>query len=304
MSEIISEYAKCRLCPRECGVDRRVKTGFCSCTDEIKIARAALHLWEEPCISGKNGSGAVFFSGCTLKCVFCQNYEISHHNKGFNISISELADTFLKLKSLGADNINLVSPTPYVPSIVKALDMVKGDLGIPIIYNCGGYESLRTLKMLDGYIDIYLPDIKYFSDEYANRYSNCAEYFKTAAAAVKEMLNQVGKPIFDGDGLLRKGVIVRHLALPTLRHDSAAVINALREEFSGDEILFSAMSQYTPVYKASRFPEINRRISTFEYNYVLECAQDAGFNGYSQERSASDTSYIPKFYDTKTESAD
>ncbi len=300
----INEYKECRLCPRECKVDRTARVGFCSSSDKIKIARAVLHFWEEPCISGKSGSGAVFFSGCTLRCVFCQNHEISHLGKGYYITTHELADTFIKLQDEGANNINLVSPTPYVPSVIEALDMVKHKLYVPIVYNCGGYESLRTLDMLNGYIDVYLPDLKYYSDEYAKKYSNCSGYFETAIAAIKKMVSQVGKPQFDADGLIKKGVIVRHLVLPTLRHDSIDVINGLKSAFSDDEILLSLMSQYTPVFKACEHPEINRRISTFEYNCVLKCVQDSGFDGYSQERSASDTSYIPKFYDEKSESAD
>ena len=285
----------CELCPRRCGVDRSVKKGFCGQTDALRIARAGLHLWEEPCISGTRGSGTVFFSGCTLRCCFCQNYEISQENKGYNISVDRLADIFLDLQEQGAHNINLVSPTQFVPSVIKALDIAKPRLKIPVICNCGGYERVETVKMLDGYVDIWLPDLKYFSPEASTRYSLAEDYFEVASRAVKQMQKQVGKPVFGGDGLLKKGVLVRHLALPTLRHDSAEVIRFLGESFEHDDILLSMMSQYTPMNRAKDYPEINRRISTFEYNYVLGEAEKYGFEGYSQERDSASGCYVPPF---------
>lgn len=293
------EYDNCRLCPRRCGVDRRSSFGFCRQSDRIKIARADLHFWEEPCISGEKGSGTIFFSGCTLNCCFCQNHEISHEGKGYEITVEELCDIFLDLQEKGANNINLVSPTPFVPSVIEALDMAKPRLNIPIVYNCGGYESLETIKMLEGYIDIYLPDLKYFDDQYATRYSGCKNYFSTAIAAIEAMQKQVGKPVYDEKGIMKKGVIVRHLALPTLRHDSVNIIEALSRLFSPDDIVLSIMSQYTPMYKACEHKEINRRISTFEYNSILDAAEHFGFKGYSQERSSSDEVYIPPFTDEK-----
>ncbi|MCD7804058.1 MAG: radical SAM protein [Oscillospiraceae bacterium] len=296
-------YEKCELCPRRCRVNRHVAVGFCGQSDKIRIARAALHLWEEPCISIGNGSGAVFFSGCTLRCCFCQNHEISHEGKGFTITTSELAEIFLRLQSEGAENINLVSPTPFVPSIIEALDTVRDELKIPVVYNCGGFESVETIKALEGYVDIYLPDVKYFSDEYAKEFSGCAgSYFETAISAVKEMQKQVGKPRFDESGKLLKGVIVRHMVLPTLRHDSMAVLRALRKSFEPDEILLSLMCQYVPMYLATteeRFRKINRRVSTFEYNSVLDYARELGFEGYSQERSSSDECFVPEFFGSK-----
>lgn len=295
----MSIYSNCRLCPRKCGVDRRVTTGFCRQSDRIKIARADLHFWEEPCISGESGSGTVFFSGCTLSCCFCQNHEISQEGKGYEISARELSDIFLDLQKKGANNINLVSPTPFVPSIIEALEMAKPRLNIPIVYNCGGYESIETIQMLDGYIDIYLPDLKYFDDKYAIKYSGCKNYFAAAIKAIEAMQKQVGKPVFDDNGILQKGVIVRHLALPTLRHDSQRLIEALGELFTPDDLILSVMSQYTPVFKACEHKEINRRISTFEYNSILDVADRFGFNGYSQERSSSGDVYIPPFSDEK-----
>ena len=276
-------------------MDRSVKKGFCGQTDALRIARAGLHLWEEPCISGTRGSGTVFFSGCTLKCCFCQNYEISQENKGYNISVDELADIFLDLQEQGAHNLNLVSPTQFVPSVIKALDIAKPRLKIPVVCNCGGYERVETVKMLDGYVDIWLPDLKYFSPEASKRYSMAEDYFEVASRAVKEMQRQVGKPVFGEDGLLKKGVLVRHLLLPTLRHDSAEVIKFLGESFEHDDILLSVMSQYTPMNRAKDYPEINRRISTFEYNYVLGEAEKYGFEGYSQERDSASGCYVPPF---------
>lgn len=286
---------KCELCPRKCGVDRLVKSGFCRQSDKIRIARAALHFWEEPVISSAHGSGTVFFSGCTLKCVFCQNYEISQECKGYYVSEKELADIFLNLQNQGAHNINLVSPTPFVPSVISALDMVKGKLKIPVVCNCGGYERVETVKALENYVDVWLPDLKYFSDEAAKKYSGAENYFKTAIAAIDQMVKQTGKPVFGEDGTLKSGVLVRHLALPNMRHDSEKVIEALRERFSPDEILLSVMSQYTPMNRAAEFKELNRKVSTFEYNFVLDCAQKAGFDGFSQERGSASQCYIPPF---------
>ncbi len=289
----------CKLCPKECGINRHNSFGFCRQTDRIRIARADLHMWEEPCISGTNGSGAVFFSGCTLKCLFCQNYEISQDDKGYYITVEELADIFLNLQNKDAHNINLVSPTPHVLHIIKALDMVKNDLHIPIVYNCGGYENIETLNMLKDYVDIYLPDLKYFDDSLALEYSSAPHYFMTAMSAIKEMQKQVGKPQFDANGIMTKGVIVRHLTLPSHRSDSIKVIDALGEAFLPDDILLSLMSQYTPQYKALSHPKLGRRISTFEYNKVVEEAQKYGFNGFTQDRNSASEVYIPPFSDKK-----
>ena len=282
-----------------CRVDRHKAIGFCRQSDEIRLARADLHMWEEPCISGSQGSGTVFFSGCTLKCIFCQNYEISQLDKGYAITVNELADIFLQLQEKGAHNINLVSPTPYVPHIIKALDMVKGKLTIPVVYNCGGYERIETIKTLESYVQIYLPDLKYFDDTYAKEYSGAHDYFETAMGAIKEMVRQVGKPRFDDNGIMQSGVIVRHLALPSLRQDSAKVIDALGKEFARDEIMLSLMSQYIPMHKAIGHPKLGRRISTFEYNKVLETASKFGYEGFSQERSSSSEVYVPPFTDKK-----
>lgn len=289
------DYLSCELCPRRCGVDRTKSRGFCGQSDEIRIARVGLHHWEEPCLSGERGSGTVFFSGCTLKCCFCQNYEISQLGKGYNVSPTELCSIFLDLQDQGAHNINLVSPTPFLPSIIKALDLAKPRLQIPIVMNCGGYERVETIRNLAGYIDIYLPDFKYFSGEASKKYSGAADYFEVALEAITEMQRQVGKPVFDDSRMLQRGVIVRHLVLPTLRHDSIAVIRALGERFQRDEILLSVMSQYLPMWRAREFPEINRRAATFEVNSVLKAAEEFGFDGFSQERAAAEEGYVPEF---------
>ena len=291
----MQDYMSCRLCPRKCGVNRSVRTGYCGQSDKIRIARVGLHMWEEPCISGERGSGTVFFSGCTLGCCFCQNYEISHLGKGYFVTEKELSDAFLRLRDDGAHNINLVSPTPFIPSVIRALDAVKHKLGIPVVVNCGGYELCETVEMMNGYADIWLPDLKYFSPEASKKYSGASDYFDVAIRAIEAMQRQVGKPVFGDDGLLKRGVLVRHLLLPTLRHDSERVIRELGKVFPADGILLSLMSQYTPMYRAAEHREINRRVSTFEYNYVLGIARETGFDGYSQERSAAEEEFVPRW---------
>lgn len=282
----------CTLCPRQCGVDRSTASGFCRAGDKLRIARAALHHWEEPCISGTNGSGTVFFSGCVMKCIYCQNHEISAENKGADITVERLAEIFMELKQQGAHNINLVNPTHFVPQIIEALDIVRNELGLPIVYNSGGYERVETLRMLEGYVDIYLPDVKYFSEE-AAMLSSAPNYFVTAMAAVEEMLRQTGKPQFNGD-LLKRGTVVRHLVLPYLYKDSVEIIRRVGERF-GSDILFSLMSQYTPFYKAKEHPRLNRRITTFEYNKALDAVVEAGLQGFMQERSSAKEEYTPEF---------
>lgn len=289
----------CNLCPRKCGVNRYEKKGFCGETSTVRIARAELHKWEEPCISGENGSGTVFFSGCCLKCCFCQNYEISSMGKGFEVSVSELADTFLRLKDMGAENINLVNPTHFVPQIMQALDMVRENLNIPIVYNCGGYENIQTIEMLNNYVQIFLPDFKYYSSEISKEYSLAEDYFEQSLKAIKKMYEITGKPKFDERGMMKSGVIVRHLVLPNCRKDSIKLMQILGENFKADEILVSLMSQYTPVYKAKNLKNLNRRVSTFEYNSVVNELQKYGFKGFMQSKQSADDEYIPEFYDKK-----
>ena len=284
---------KCELCPRRCGADRSVKAGFCGMGDKIRVARAALHHWEELCISGTNGSGTVFFSGCVLRCVYCQNYRISAEGYGRDISTERLAELFMALREQGAHNINLVNPTHFVPQIIEALDMVRDRLGIPVVYNSGGYERVETLRSLEGYVDIYLPDIKYFDDETAVELSSAPRYFDTAMTAVEEMLRQTGKPLFSGE-LLQKGTVVRHLVLPYHHKDSVEIIRRVGERF-GNDVLFSLMSQYTPFYKAREIKRLNRRITTFEYQKALDAVMAAGLEGFMQQRSSAKEEYTPDF---------
>lgn len=289
------DFTKCELCPRKCATDRTNGVGFCGEGVKLRAAKAYLHKWEEPCLSGENGSGTVFFSGCSLKCVFCQNYKISSENFGTAISEERLGEIFLELQAKGAHNINLVSPTHFVPQIISALDSVKGKLAIPVVYNTGGYERTETLKMLDGYIDVYLPDFKYYDNELAKKYSAAGNYFEVVCAAVDEMLRQVGAVQLDENGIIKKGVIIRHLTLPNHRHDSIAVLEEIARRWGTSDILLSLMSQYTPFYKSGDFPEISRRISTFEYNFVLKRAGELGFNGFMQEKSSAKEEYTPDF---------
>ncbi len=293
-----NELSKCRLCPRECGADRNNKiSGYCKMQADIKIGRAALHFWEEPCISGENGSGAVFFSGCNLGCVYCQNYQISKDGCGKRITTEELVDIFLDLQGKGAHNINLVTPTHYTPHIADALKNAKGrGLKIPIVYNCGGYESIDTLRELNGLVDIYMPDFKYFSDKYAIKYSNAPRYFEHASSALCEMFSQVGKNVFDENGMLLKGVIVRHMMLPGLLFDSKKIIDYLYNKYR-DDIYISIMSQYTPMPQVKKHPEIDRRISEKYYESLVDYAFNIGVrNAYIQDGKSADESFIPEFY--------
>ena len=286
----------CRLCPRECGVNRKVTSGYCNGTDKIRVARAALHFWEEPCISGECGSGTVFFSGCNLKCCYCQNYDISHNGFGKDISVKHLGEIFLELQEKGAANINLVTPTHYVDKIINVLDNINRDLTIPVVYNTGGYESLETVKRLSGYVDIFLHDIKYYSDDRAIRYSNATDYFNKSTSALCEMIKQVGKPVYDDRGLMKKGVIIRHLVLPGGVSDSINILEWIANNLNRNEYVISLMSQYTPCYKSFEHKEINRRLTTYEYNRVLDRAIELGLdNGYMQERTSANKEYIPPF---------
>lgn len=281
-----------------CGVDRAEKRGFCGMSEKITAAKVMLHFWEEPCVSGERGSGAVFFSGCVMKCVFCQNYDISSENLGREISEERLAEIFLELQGKGAQNINLVNPTHFVPQILGALETAKArGLSLPIVYNSGGYERVETVRMLDGAVDVYLPDVKYFSDVLARKLSAAPDYFDTAMNAVAEMIRQTGKPVFGADGAILKGVIVRHLVLPWQYRDSVEVIKRVGERFGGD-ILFSLMSQYTPFGRVKTDPELakmNRRITLFEYQKALNAVYDVGLRGFMQEKSSAKEEYTPEF---------
>ncbi|HPD00204.1 MAG TPA: radical SAM protein [Acetivibrio sp.] len=297
-SLIIKNILKdCVLCPRECHVDRTAgKRGYCKTTGELVVARAALHMWEETCISGEEGSGTVFFSGCALGCVYCQNRNISKGLAGSNITIERLAEIFLELQGKGANNINLVTPSHYVPHIIEALNISRRKgLILPIVYNCSGYEKVETLKLLEGCVDIFLPDLKYMSYEMAMKYSNCKNYFTVAAAAIEEMVRQVQETSFDERGIMQKGVIVRHLTLPGCLEDSKRIIKYLYETY-GDRIFISIMNQYTPITKNRVYPELKRKITEKEYEELVDFAIEIGLeNGFIQEGETASESFIPEF---------
>jgi putative pyruvate formate lyase activating enzyme len=260
-------------------------------------ARAALHHWEEPCISGSRGSGTVFFSGCTLRCCFCQNHSISQEHFGRELTVKQLSQIFLRLQDEGAHNINLVTATQYLPSVIKALDLAKPKLSIPVVYNCGGYETQEVIKALEGYVDIWLPDLKYQSTILSARYSNAADYFEKASKAIKQMINQTGAPRFDSSGeLMEKGVIIRHMVLPGAKDDSMALLTWIKEELERGMYYISLLSQYTPFYKSDLYPEINRRITSYEYNKVLKKAIELDLvHGFMQEKSSAKEEYTPPF---------
>ena len=279
---------KCDLCPRKCLVDRKKgEKGICGQTENLKVARAALHFWEEPCISGDAGSGAVFFSGCPLHCVFCQNENIANGTVGKEISVERLAEIFLELQEKGANNINLVTPGHFVPQITKALDLAKQEgLKLPIVYNTSSYETVETIKRLEGYVDIYLPDFKYMSPVLSKKYSHAPDYAEVVKAAIAEMVRQTGKAVFvngDEDNLILSGTIVRHLTLPGCMADSMQILKYLHETY-GDMIYISIMNQFTPLSNLEKYPELNRRITDEEYETLVDYAIEIGIeNGFIQE---------------------
>lgn len=281
---------RCNLCPRNCNIDRKENTGFCKSHLNPKIARIAPHFWEEPCISGTKGSGTVFFSGCTLKCVFCQNYEISALNQGTEITPYRLSEEYRKLEQLGVHNINLVSACHYIPAVLESFEIYKPN--IPIVYNSGGYEKVETLKMLEGIVDIYLPDFKYSDDTLAKEYSFAPNYVVTAKLAIDEMLRQTGTPVFDDDGIMKKGVIVRHLILPNHTKNSIGVLEILKENYD-EKILVSLMGQYVPHGKAMDFEKLSRKITKREYKKVSDKLIELELDGFMQELTSADEKYIP-----------
>lgn len=321
-SFLYEQKENCRLCPRMCGADRRVAAGFCGATSTIMAARAALHHWEEPCISGFRGSGTVFFSGCTLRCCFCQNYQISQELYGKALTSAQLADVFLKLQDQGAHNINLVTATHYLPWILPALDSVKERLRIPVIYNCGGYERVETVHALRDYVDIWLPDLKYYSPELSARCSRAGDYFDMASKAIQQMIRQTGAPIFHTEKperanvpesvtaqaaqpqspdsaslqLMDRGVIIRHMVLPGHKDDSIRLLHWMADTLPKGQYYISLMSQYTPFYKSREFPELNRRITSYEYQKVVDAALELGLDqGFMQKKSSAKEEYTPPF---------
>lgn len=288
---------RCELCPRRCGANRLAgKNGFCGGGKEVKVARAALHFWEEPCISGEEGSGTVFFSGCTMRCVFCQNREISRGEAGKLVSIERLAEIFLELQGKGANNLNLVTPMHYAPQITAALDIArKNGLHLPIVWNTGGWELPESVEAVKNYSDIWLTDFKYFDNSLAEKFSNAKNYFENASASLKKMLEQTGKPVFDDDGMMKKGIIVRHLVLPGHTDDSKKVLRWLWENF-GNKIWISIMNQYTPLCSEEKFPELSRKVTDEEYDEVVDFAVSLGIeNAFVQDGEAVSESFIPPF---------
>ena len=286
---------RCEICPHKCRIDRtKGKIGRCKSNETIKIALYSTHNYEEPCISGEKGSGTVFFSNCNLNCVYCQNYEISQKSRGKEITIEELAQIFLKQQEKDVENINLVTPTSYVPQIIEAIKLARAKgLTLPIVYNTNGYENVETIKMLNGYVDIYLPDLKYYFDELGEKYSKVQNYFEIATKAIKEMVNQVGSPEFDERGMLKKGVIIRHLILPNETNNSKKVLKWIKDEL-GDKVLISVMAQYFPTYKAKEIENLNRKITQDEYNEVEDYLYNLELeNGYIQELGEHEEEYVP-----------
>ena len=293
----MEELKSCNICPHKCGVNRLngIK-GRCKCDNKIKIALASVHNYEEPCISGKNGSGTVFFSNCNLNCIYCQNYEISQLGKGKKITIEHLAQIFIKQQEKNVNNINLVTPTMYIPQIIEAIKIArKKGLNIPIIYNSNGYENVETIKKLNGYIDIYLPDLKYYSNEIAKKYSKIDNYFETAISAIKEMQKQVGNPIFNEEGIIQKGVIIRHLILPHHLLNTKNILKYVKENFD-ENTYISIMAQYFPTYKAKEDKLINRKLTKREYKEIENYFYLLDFkNGYMQELGEHEEEYVPKW---------
>ena len=292
----MKELEKCEICPHNCKVNREQgQIGRCRSNDKIKIALVSTHEYEEPCISGKNGSGTVFFSNCNLNCMYCQNYEISQLGKGREITIEELADIFLKQQAKGVNNINLVTPTMYAYHIIEAIKIArKNGLNLPIIYNTNGYERVETIKALDGYIDVYLPDLKYYSDTLSKKYSNVDKYFEVATKAIKEMYRQVGQATFNEKGIIQKGVIIRHLILPNHLQNTKHILKWIKENLG--DIYVSIMAQYFPTYKAKGDSLIGRKLTKKEYKeienflYTLELQ-----NGYIQELGEHEEEYVPEW---------
>lgn len=293
----MQELEKCKICPHNCGVNRlNGNIGRCKSNGNIKLAMASIHNFEEPCISGENGSGTVFFSNCNMNCVFCQNYKISQQGLGREISIEELAEIFIDEQNKNAENINLVTPTMYVYHIIEAIKIAKNKgLKIPIVYNSNGYENVETIKKLKGYIDIYLPDLKYYDDDLAFKYSGVKNYFENATSAIKEMYNQVGSPVLDENGMMKKGLIIRHLVLPNNLQNSKEVLKWINDNIDKN-VFVSVMAQYFPTNRAKEFPEINRKLTKEEYeeieNYLYSLDLD---NGYIQELGEHEEEYVPDF---------
>lgn len=295
-NNLMKTLEKCNLCPHRCNVNRlKGEVGRCKMTADVKIALTNLHYYEEPCISGKNGSGTVFFTGCNMSCKYCQNYKISQELKGDTISIDEVANCFIRLQEMNANNINLVTGVIYVPQIIEAISIAKKrGLKIPIIYNSSGYENVETIKLLEGYIDVYLPDLKYYYNELGEKLSNIKNYFETAISAIKEMYKQVGSPYFNDNGLIQKGLIIRHLVLPNHLMNSKMVLKWISKNINRN-VLVSIMSQYFPTYMALDMEDINRKLTFEEYTEIKRYIEKYNIKGYFQDIEDDEEKYVPKF---------
>lgn len=285
----------CTLCPRLCHVDREHKFGICNASDKVEVALVSLHRWEEPCLSGTNGAGTVFFSHCNLRCIFCQNYEISTEGKGYEVSIERLAQIFLEQEQRGAHCLELVTPTHYVVQIIQALDIAKAKgLTIPVAYNTSGYERAEIIEALKGYIDIFLPDFKYIWNDTAKAYSRAPNYPEVVKTAIAKMYELVGKHVFK-DNIMQRGMIIRHLILPWQYKESMEIVKYIWDNY-GDNVYLSLMNQYTPMYKALTHPKLNRKLTTFEYDKVVNYAVDVGFTKcYIQEGKTATAKFVPNF---------
>lgn len=291
------DLTKCEICPHKCGVDRtKNEIGRCKSTDKVKIALYSVHHFEEPCISGENGSGTVFFSNCNLNCIYCQNYEISQQGKGREISIEELAEIFIEQQNRNVENINLVTPTSYTLQIIEAIKIAKKKgLVIPIIYNTNGYEEVETLKLLEGYVDVYLPDLKYYDDGIGKKYSKIDNYFEIATKAIQEMYRQVGSPVLDERGMIRKGLMIRHLVLPNYIENSKKVLKWIKENIDKN-VYIDIMAQYFPTYQAKNDSKLNRKLTKEEYQEIEEYVYQLDIkNGYMQELGEHEEEYVPKW---------
>ncbi|MCI8759817.1 MAG: radical SAM protein [Clostridia bacterium] len=293
----MKELEKCELCPHECKINRNKKEiGRCKATEQVRIALYHTHDFEEPCISGKNGSGTIFFSNCNLNCIYCQNYEISQLGKGKDITIEQLANIFLKQQENKVENINLVTPTSYAIQIIEAIKIAKQKgLTIPILYNTNGYEKIETLKLLEGYIDIYLPDLKYVEDDLAQKYSKVKNYFTITTKAIKEMIRQVGTPTFNQDGIMQKGVMIRHLVLPNHIENSKKVLKWIKDTLP-TEVYVSVMAQYFPTYLAKQEKNLSRKLTKKEWEKIEDYIEEIELeNGYIQELGEHEEEYVPKW---------
>ena len=291
---------RCNICPRECGVDRSLgQLGFCGAPEDFLVAKVMIHKWEEPCIAGERGAGTVFFSGCNLRCVFCQNCEISRGDKGEIMTEDELEKAIFSLLENGAESIEFVTPTHYTVRLAALLKRIKPRLTVPVVWNSGGYEKAESLRLLDGLVDVYLPDFKYFDGGIAKEYSSASDYFDIADRALSEMLRQTGKPQFDENGRLRGGVLLRHLVLPGHRADSIAILNHIAGKFGAESIFLSLMSQYTPDFYVEsgdcKHKNLCRRVTKFEYDSVMKVALSHGFEGYFQSVDSASKKYTPDF---------